>query len=32
MEHIKLIVPSSKYEEQVMRAREDILNLGEHFD
>ena len=32
MEHIKLVVPNENYESQVMSAREDILNLGEHFD
>lgn len=32
MEHIKLVVPTTRYEEQVMKAREEILDLGEHFD
>lgn len=32
MEHIILIKPEEKYESQVMNAREDILNLNEHFD
>ena len=32
MEHIILVKQDEKYESQVMSARQDILDLGEHFD
>ena len=32
MERIILVKPEEKYETQVMSARQDILDLGEHFD